>query len=152
MVSEYAIRFSNYRFTYNLTQKELADILGISRNYVNKIEHSNREPSERLKARFRTLVDSNSESKTRFVKSSVWNDRSLLPDEKLMYLYLITNPHTNSLGIYKLPINTAAKEVGLSEEVVKTLINRLKELGLIEYSEENKTVTVIGDRIKRGEK
>ena len=61
----------------------------------------------------------------RVVSTSFWEDETIVndfsPEDKYFYLYLITNPHTSQLGIYKLVPKTAAFELGYSKEAVMVL-------------------------------
>jgi len=57
----------------------------------------------------------------RSVNTNFWKDpwvESLKPEEKLLFLYLITNPHTNMLGVYEVSIKRMAADTGLTEERV----------------------------------
>jgi len=52
----------------------------------------------------------------RTIESCLWTDpkvRALSPDAKLLYLYLITNPHSHLSGIYYLPKAVIVIETGL---------------------------------------
>jgi hypothetical protein len=65
----------------------------------------------------------------RNVYTSFWNDAFIIdrtPEEKLFYLYLITNPKTSICGIYEFSITIAASEMGLSRAKIETLIARFQ--------------------------
>jgi len=77
-------------------------------------------------------------SKLRSVSTSFWSDPFIEesdPNEKLLFLYLITNEKTNMLGIYEASVKKISFETGLKEEVVlKSLanfekLNKVKRMG-----------------------
>ena len=57
------------------------------------------------------------------VRHSFWTDpdikRPLQPSQKLLLLYFFTNPHSNLIGLYSLPLIYAANETGLRLEDVR---------------------------------
>lgn len=75
----------------------------------------------------------------RVVDVHFWDDDKVLgtfsPEDKLFFLYLMTNPHTKQLGIYALPRQYIALEVGYALDVVDVLLDRFENVyGLIRYS------------------
>ena len=75
----------------------------------------------------------------RLVSTEFWTDDKVVncftPEDKYFMLYLLSNPHTTQLGIYKLNVRFAAFETGYSEDTVKSLIERFeKHLEIIYYS------------------
>ena len=77
-------------------------------------------------------------AKKRLVDTKFWTDSFVLneldPIEKLIYLYLITNPYTSICGIYELPLKVMAVETGLDKEhLEKVIIPRLESSGKICY-------------------
>ena len=56
----------------------------------------------------------------RTVKCAMWREdewfQSLTPDERLLFIYLFTNPSASVAGIYKLPLRTIAFESGIPEK------------------------------------
>ena len=75
----------------------------------------------------------------RLVSVDFWTDDKIVdrfsPEDKYFMLYILTNPHTTQLGIYKLNIKYAAFETGYSVETIRSLIERFeKHLGIIYYS------------------
>jgi hypothetical protein len=72
------------------------------------------------------------------IYDSFWTDRKVedLPDEaKLLFLYLITCPHRNIIGFYRLPKKYIAADLGWSVERVSKVLETLCEAGLIGYDE-----------------
>jgi len=58
----------------------------------------------------------------RQVHTKAWSDNwfvDLIPEGKLLFLYLITNDKSTIAGIYELPLRTMVFETGLSLDVVK---------------------------------
>lgn len=72
----------------------------------------------------------------RNVHEKFWTDpkvKTLNPDQKLFFLYLITNPHTHVAGIYNLPLSYAERETGLSHKTILTAIVALEKAEIIMY-------------------
>ena len=68
-------------------------------------------------------------AKQRIVNTKFWDDSyiaALSPLEKLVFLYLITNPLTNISGVYELPLKRAAFDVGLSGKEVEAILNKFE--------------------------
>ena len=70
-------------------------------------------------------------SKTRMINTRLWNDgwvrEKLNPLDRLVFIYLLTNEHTNISGIYELPISTMSFETGIEkEELNKSMLPRLE--------------------------
>lgn len=83
----------------------------------------------------------------RVVSTSFWEDETIVndfsPEDKYFYLYLITNPHTTQLGIYKLVPKTAAFELGYSKESVIVLLERFEnKYDMIRYNKETCEVAI----------
>jgi len=63
----------------------------------------------------------------RYVKDEFWTDpytEDLDPSEKLLFLYLITNPLCNCAGIYEIKNKRIAYETGFDKEMVERLLDR----------------------------
>ena len=57
----------------------------------------------------------------RSVNTNFWKDpwvEDLKPEEKLLFLYLLTNAHTNMLGVYEVSMKRMSTDTGLTEERV----------------------------------
>lgn len=83
----------------------------------------------------------------RVVDVHFWDDDKVLgtfsPEDKLFFLYLMTNPHTKQLGIYALPRQYIALEVGYALDVVDVLLDRFENVyGLIRYSYDTGEVAI----------
>lgn len=69
-------------------------------------------------------------SKQRYVNTRFWNDNyvsELDPVEKLMFIYLLTNEHTNISGIYELPLKIMGVETGFETTMIKKILPRIKD-------------------------
>lgn len=68
-------------------------------------------------------------AKTRMIQSKFWADgwvRKINPLDRYLFLYFLTNEHTNICGIYELPIETMAFESGLDrEELLNSMLPKL---------------------------
>ena len=67
----------------------------------------------------------------RVIQQSLWTDEKIIDnyscEDKYFWLYLLTNPQTNQLGIYKLPTKLAAFQLGYSREQVIVLLDRFEK-------------------------
>jgi hypothetical protein len=66
----------------------------------------------------------------RTLKMAFWNDpfiEALPPAAKLLYLYLITSPHTNNLGVLEISRRRISYETGLDEDAVNLHLAQLEE-------------------------
>lgn len=61
---------------------------------------------------------------------------TLSANEKLLYLYLLTNPHTNLCGMYKVSIRYIAFETGLTLTQVKDALATFSAAGKVLYEQE----------------
>lgn len=86
-------------------------------------------------------------AKYRNIQVSFWTDAKIAdnfsPDEKFLYLYLMTNPHTSMCGCYEVSYRLMAFETGLGTEKVKKLIKELSEKKVLSYSETTSEVLLI---------
>ena len=83
----------------------------------------------------------------RVIDTEFWNDDKVVemfsPEDKLFFLYLMTNPHTTQLGIYHINKKQMAFEIGYSVEAVTVLLDRFEnKYKLIRYSEETSEVAI----------
>ena len=70
--------------------------------------------------------------------------REMTPEEKYFWFYLQTNSRVNTLGCYAFQLRTAADETGYNKETIEKLLQRMAELGLIDYSPETREVLLYG--------
>lgn len=84
----------------------------------------------------------------RTISIGFWTDSKVTdeftPEDKLFYLYLFTNPHTNLAGCYEISHKQMAFEIGYSVESIRTLIERFERTyNVIRYSEKTKEILLI---------
>jgi len=69
-------------------------------------------------------------AKQRVINTKFWNDnwiRKINPLDRYLFLYFLTNEHTNISGIYELPIMTMAFETGIDEkELERSMLLKLE--------------------------
>ena len=82
-------------------------------------------------------------STQRYVSTSFWDDPwicSLDPSEKLLYLYLMTNPLTNIAGVYEITIRRICFDTGFNNDIVEKILSRFEEAGKAYYHQ--KTIVI----------
>ena len=84
----------------------------------------------------------------RNVSMSFWTDSKIVddfsPDDRYVYLYLFTNPHTSLCGCYEISIKQMSDETGLSASKIRSIISRLEQKhDVIRYSEDTKEVLIL---------
>jgi len=68
-------------------------------------------------------------SKQRIINTKFWDDTYIInldPIEKLLFLYLLTNPLTNISGIYEISLRRIAFDTGIDSEMVTKILSRFK--------------------------
>lgn len=83
----------------------------------------------------------------RVVDVDFWNDEKVMdtftPEDKLFFIYLLTNPHTTQLGIYAINPKYIYVELGYSLESVNALLDRFEnQYGIIKYSKKTQEIAV----------
>lgn len=76
-------------------------------------------------------------AKHRYINTHFWKDNYIInldPTEKLIYLYLLTNPLTNIAGIYEINIKEIANDTGIIKEIVDTILKRFERDSKLKYS------------------
>lgn len=84
----------------------------------------------------------------RNIQMSFWTDTKVLDDfsvnDKFLYLYLLTNPHTNLCGCYEISFRQIAYETGLETAKVKSAIDNLENVHkVISYCKDTKEVCIL---------
>jgi len=70
--------------------------------------------------------------KLRSVNTKFWDDsfvQEINPSEKLLFLYLLTNPLTNLLGVYEITEKRIAFDTGLNLETIRKGFERFGRVG-----------------------
>ena len=86
-------------------------------------------------------------AKYRHVYTNFWEDSKVVekftPEDRYFYLYLLTNPHTTQIGIYRLSKKVISFEIGYTRESVDSLLNRfVNHHKLIKYNDETNEVAI----------
>ena len=70
-------------------------------------------------------------AKQRYVNTKLWRDTwvtDLDATEKLLFLYLLTNPNTNIAGIYEISLRQIALDTNIDQEAIKRLFGRFSDV------------------------
>lgn len=83
----------------------------------------------------------------RVVNTEFWTDEKVVemfsPEDKLFMLYLLTNPHTKQLGIYRLVKKQCAFELGYSVDTISVLFERFEnKYQIIKYSNSTSEIAI----------
>ena len=83
----------------------------------------------------------------RVVDTGFWTDDKVVelfsPEDKLFMLYLLTNPHTTQLGIYKTNKKIMAFELGYSLDTINVLLDRFEtKYKIIIYDKETNEIAI----------
>lgn len=86
-------------------------------------------------------------AKYRMVQTEFWKfpiiSEEMSPEEKYFYLYLLTNPRTTQIGIYKITEKQMAFDMGYSIESVHLLMERfILHYKLIRYNLETRELAI----------
>ncbi|MDR7002170.1 DnaD domain protein [Neobacillus niacini] len=86
-------------------------------------------------------------AKYRMVQTEFWKipivSEEMTPEDKYFYLYLLTNPHTTQIGIYKITKKVMAFDLGYSMESVHSLMDRfINHHKLIRYNPETRELAI----------
>lgn len=74
--------------------------------------------------------------KSRFVNTHFWDDNyitTLDPSEKLLFLYLLTNPLTNWIGIYEISLRRIGFDTGFDKDTLQRMLDRFSESEKVFY-------------------
>jgi hypothetical protein len=75
-----------------------------------------------------------------------WTDpdiEELSSEQKYFYLYLLTNPSVNQIGLYGFSLRRAEFETGLSQSKIQELVEFFENLGKIKRSKVTKELLVV---------
>ena len=87
-------------------------------------------------------------AKFRYIRISFWDDEKIIetltPEQRYFYLFLMTNPDTTQLGIYKLNKFYTKTRLGWSDTVnIEVHLKALESKGFIIYDEETKEIGLL---------
>jgi len=66
-------------------------------------------------------------AKQRYINTKFWSDGYIVKldiIERYLFLYLLTNEHTNIAGIYEVPLEVIARETGIDKEMIEKMLTR----------------------------
>ncbi|WP_235848389.1 DnaD domain protein [Litchfieldia alkalitelluris] len=86
-------------------------------------------------------------AKYRMVRTNFWLNpvvsEEMSPEDKYFFLYLLTNPHTTQIGIYKITKKQMAFDMGYSIETVHALMDRMvHHHELIRYNPQTREIAI----------
>jgi DnaD/phage-associated family protein len=86
-------------------------------------------------------------AKFRMIHTDFWKNPIVLeemsPEDKLFYLYLLTNANTTQIGIYKITKGQMSFDLGFSKEVVNSLMERfIHHHKVIRYNPETRELAI----------
>ncbi|MBZ5752590.1 DNA replication protein DnaD, partial [Metabacillus rhizolycopersici] len=86
-------------------------------------------------------------AKYRMVRTEFWKNpivsEEMTPEDKYFYLYLLTNPNTTQIGIYRITKKQMAFDLGYSIESVHSLMERFtRHHKLIRYNPETRELAI----------
>ena len=84
----------------------------------------------------------------RNISMDFWTDSKVVddftPEDRYIYLYCMTNPHTNLCGCYEVSIKQIANETGYNNDSVERLLKRLDGAhNVIRYSAQTKELLIL---------
>lgn len=75
-------------------------------------------------------------SKNRYINTRFWDDgyiTTLDPIEKLLFIYLLTNPLTEICGAYEIPLRRIAFDTGIDKDMVSKILDRFADADRVIY-------------------
>jgi len=82
--------------------------------------------------------------KNRYINTKFWEDgfiETLDPSEKLIFLYLLTNPSTNIAGIYEISIKRISFDTGFDSETILKVFKRFANQEKVFYENNHIIIT-----------
>ncbi len=84
-------------------------------------------------------------AKYRYIYKDLWEDMSegFTPEDKLFYVYLMTNASTTQIGVYKIRKKLIVVELGYTLETIESLLSRFEEHHkLIKFNEKTREIAL----------
>jgi len=72
----------------------------------------------------------------RYISTGFWDDewiQTLDPSEKLLYLYLMTNPLTNIAGVYQITVRRMCFDTGFNSDTVGHILSKFEKAKKVFY-------------------
>lgn len=84
----------------------------------------------------------------RSVQMSFWTDSKVMddftPEDKLFFLYIMTNPRTSLCGCYECSKKQMSRDIGYSEETITNIIYRMDKIhGVAKYDEDTREILIL---------
>lgn len=82
----------------------------------------------------------------RKIHDDFWTDpdiEELTPEQKFFYIYLITNPNVNQIGLYEFSLKRACFETGYNTDTVSKLLDYFEGIGKIKKSNTTREILVV---------
>lgn len=82
----------------------------------------------------------------RKIHDDFWTDPDIeefTPEQKFFYLYLITNPNVNQIGLYEFSIKRACFETGYNSDTIEKLLDIFETFGKIKKSTETREILIV---------
>lgn len=84
----------------------------------------------------------------RNISMNFWTDSKIVdeftPEDKYIYLYVMTNPHTNLCGCYEISVRQIASETGYNADSVERCLKRLDQThDVIRYNQPTKELLIL---------
>jgi hypothetical protein len=82
----------------------------------------------------------------RKIHDDFWTDpdiEELTPEQKFFYIYLITNPNVNQIGLYEFSIKRACFETGYNKDTIEKLLEMFESMGKIKRSAKTREILVV---------
>lgn len=79
------------------------------------------------------------------IHSQIWSDekfRTLSQEAKYLFIYILTSPHSNGIGLYVLPKQYIECDLEWSSKQLAIPFNELLENGLILYDEDSRLICI----------
>lgn len=77
-------------------------------------------------------------AKGRYINTHFWDDNWIIdldPIEKLLFLYLLTNPCTDISGVYEISLRRMAFDTGIDKDMVIKILERFEKANKIVYQD-----------------
>ncbi len=84
----------------------------------------------------------------RYLYLSFWKDSKVLeqftPDEKLLFIFFLTNSNTTQIGVYKILIKEVSFLTGFTEESIVIMMDRFeKDYKIIKYNKITHEIAIV---------
>jgi hypothetical protein len=76
------------------------------------------------------------------IATQFWNDLKLNNNERLLFFYAVTSPHSNSIGFYVLPKLYIMHDLEWSRQRLARPFSKLLGMGLIKYCDKTSTILI----------